>query len=526
MTTTAIDAAAGPRERAPLKAAGALALVAVLALASVLLAAKLPEFATPLAALAVLVAVAATAWMFLSERYEWSLAVLMLYLGLADGFLKLGTGVQAATLVRDFLLYALVLGALARLTVRGGRVTLPPLSGWVIAWVLVVLVQIANPHNGSLLHSFASVRPHAEFVPLFFLGYLVLRSKARIRNFLLLLLLITAINGVVGLVQQNLTPDQLASWGPGYSRAIHGESSVSTRTFADEEGNERNRPFALGGDVGFGGTLGYLAVPAALALLGLQLPPRLRIAVALMGAGVVLAVATSAARTNVIAAVVAALAFAGLTVTSRAGMRAVLGVAVGLLVAYAAISFLSSDSESGSFSRFDTISNPAKALSTAYEYRSGVISEVPDYITEIPFGAGIGSRGPAGSFGGGGNSKGLNSESEPTYLLIEAGVPGLLVMLGFNLTLMILSVARIRRVADRETRVLLTAVAAPLFAIFATWFTGIATATSPGSPYLWVAAGTLSYWLVGEGRSAVAAPAPALTKPAALTKGVPRWSNA
>jgi hypothetical protein len=519
MATTTVDAVAGPRQRAPLRAAGALALVAVLSLASIAVAAKLPSFSTPLASLAVAVAIGSTAWMFLSERYEWSLALLMLYLGLADGFLKLGTGVQAATLVRDLLLYALVAGALTRLAVRGERVTLPPLGGWVIAWVLVVLVQIANPHNGSLLHSFASVRPHAEFVPLFFLGYLVVRSKARIRNFLLLLVLVAALNGVVGLVQQNLTPDQLASWGPGYSKALKGESSVSTRTFADENGTERNRPFGLGGDIGFGGTLGFIAVPAALALLGLRLRPLTRLVVAAGAIGVVLAVATSAARTNVIAAFVAALAFAGLTVTSRAGARAVAGVAVGVLVAYAAIGFLTSDSESGSFSRYESISNPAKALSTAYDYRSGVIAEVPNYATEMPFGAGLGSKGPAGSFGGGGGGQGLNSESEPTYLLIEAGVPGLLVMLGFNLTLLGLCVTRIRRVEDRETRVLLTAVAAPLFAIFATWFTGITTATSPSSPYLWFAAGVLSYWLLGEGRAAA-------TRPTATPTRVPRWSSA
>src|SRR5262249_24361692 len=153
--------------------------------------------------------------------------------------------------------------------VRREKVTLPPLTGWVIAWLVVIAVQIANPYNGTLIHSIASVRPHAEFVPLFFLGYLVVRSKTRIRNFLLLLLAIAAVNGVVGLVQQNMSPDQLAGWGPVYEKALKGESSVATRTFADDEGNERNRPFALGGDIGFGGAIGYLAVPAALALLSL-----------------------------------------------------------------------------------------------------------------------------------------------------------------------------------------------------------------------------------------------------------------
>src|SRR4051812_46037640 len=44
-------------------------------------------------------------WMFLSERYEATLLVLTLYLGLLDGFLKLKTGSQLTTLGRDLLLY-------------------------------------------------------------------------------------------------------------------------------------------------------------------------------------------------------------------------------------------------------------------------------------------------------------------------------------------------------------------------------------------------------------------------------------
>src|SRR5262249_38866063 len=148
---------------------------------------------------------------------------------------------------------------LIRMAVRRRPINWPPLSGWVIAWVVVVLVQVANPHDGTLLHSVASVRPHAEWVPLFFLGYLALRSKRRIRAFLMLLLAVATVNGIVGLVQVNLTPSQLAGWGPGYQKAINGEGSLSARGFADENGTERNRPFGLGGDIGFGGAVGVLA---------------------------------------------------------------------------------------------------------------------------------------------------------------------------------------------------------------------------------------------------------------------------
>ena len=501
MATTTADAlglrgARGGRSlQRPLGAVGTVALLAALGLT---IAIRVPDPSLPVA-IAVITVLGAATWMLFAERYEWSLAILMVYLGLADGYLKLSTGSSSVTLVRDLLLYAIAAGALIRIAVRRESPALPPLSGWVFAWLLVVAVQIANPHNGTLMHSLASVRPHAEWVPLFFLGYLVVRSKERLRLFLLLLLAIAAANGVVGLVQQNLSPDQLAGWGPGYERALKGESSVSARTFADEEGNERNRPFGLGGDIGFGGAVGVLAVPAALALLALSRGLAMRLLVSLLSVGVVLAVVTSAGRIYVVGAVVGVLAFAALTVTSRAGLRTVAGIAVGVVLAYGAVSVVLSDSDSGAFDRYQSISSPGEALGTAYDYRKATLAAIPEYVTEIPFGAGIGSKGPAGSFAGGGSGKQLNGESEPTFLLIELGIAGLVVMLGFNLRLLFLSATRIRRLEDREARTLLTAVAAPLLALFVSWLGGVATATTPGSPYLWFAAGVLSYWLLGEG---------------------------
>lgn len=503
-TTTASAPAANTRFLLrPLGAAATAAMLVVLGLAITI---QLPT-ATPLIAIAALGTLAVAAWMLLSERYEWSLAVLMLYIGLADGYLKLSTGSSYATLLRDLLLYAIVAGALIRLAVRHESITLPPLTGWVIAWVLVVLVQIANPSNGTLLHSIASVRPHAEWVPLFFLGYFVMRSRNRLRNFLLLLLVVAAANGVVGLIQSGLTPEELSAWGPGYEEAITGESSVSARTFTDSSGVERIRPFALGGDFGFGGTIGVIAIPAALALLALSRQRGIQILAMVLATGAVVGVATSQARTAVIASIVAVLAFAGLTVTSRAGIRTVLAIGLALAVGYTTVSLLSSSSEQGSFDRYEDISSPAQAVDTAIDYRRSTLEKIPVYATDYPLGAGIGSNGPAASFAGGKGGE-LDAESEPTFLLIELGLPGLVVMFGFNFVLFFLSITRIRKIADRETRVLLTAIAAPLFAIFATWFVGVSTATAPGAPYLWFAAGTLSFWLLGEGYRSLAQTAP------------------
>lgn len=438
-------------------------------------------------------------WMLLSERYAVTLAVLMVYVGLADGYLKLKTGSDQITLVRDMLLYAIVVGALARAAMRGEKFDLPPLKAWVIAWVVVVAIQIFNPHAGTLYHSLASTRQHIEWIPLFFFGYFVIQSRARLRNFLFLLVLITAINGVISLIQFRQTPDQLAAWGPGYAKAINGEGDVSARIFTDDSGVDHTRPFALGGDFGFGGSLAILAVPALIALLSMSRRFGIRALTSVLGVGVVLAIATSNARVAVIGSIIALIAFAALTVTSRAGIRSVIAISVIAAIAYATFSVFSSDTSSGSLERYSTISNPGEAVSTTIDYRRGTLEQIPKYASKFPFGAGIGSNGPASALPGRPLHAALNAESEPTFLLIELGVPGLLVLLGFNLTLFYLSITHIRRVADREMRILLTAIAAPLFALFSVWVVGATTATTPGAPYLWLSGGILSYWLLGDG---------------------------
>ena len=60
---------------------------------------------------------------------------------------------------------------LMRLSPSAERMTLPPLSGWVFAFVAVVLVEALNPNTGGFLKSVGGYRQQLEFVPLFFFGY-------------------------------------------------------------------------------------------------------------------------------------------------------------------------------------------------------------------------------------------------------------------------------------------------------------------------------------------------------------------
>jgi hypothetical protein len=441
------------------------------------------------------------AWMLLTSRHEFALAILLLYLALLDGYLKLSVsaGNELPGLGRDALLYAIAIGMVVRGIVKRQPFEAPPLTAWVVAWVAVVMVQLLNPENGSVLHSVASLRQHIEFVPLFFIAYSIMRTRRRLRAFLMLLLVVAAVNGVVSLVQFNMSPDQLANWGPGYSDLINGDGAAAPRTAVGSEGEQRTRPMALGSDMGFGGALGAIAIPAAFALLvGTGGGWRRLAPVAVAGAGAALAVATSQSRSAVVAAIVGVIAFAALATVSRQALKALAAV---IVVGLASMFVLTEIDDGGSFSRYESIT-PSRVFGTTVKSREGSFQSIDDYLVQFPLGTGIGSVGPAAGVIDPPPFKGLGAENQLSFLIVEVGIPGLLLLIAFHARLVGLVVRRIRRLASSELRLLLAAVSAPLFALLSLWVVGVNTVSTPSAPYLWFMAGTLSYWLCGPGRRA------------------------
>jgi hypothetical protein len=440
-------------------------------------------------------------WMFFSERYERTLAVLALYLGLFDGFLKLKTGSTVATLGRDVLLYSIAAGALVRLLLRRRPVHMPKLSVAVIVWVVICLAEVLNPVVPSITHALAGVRQHIEFVPLFFLGYAVMRSERRLMGLCVLLVVVAAANGLVALIQSRLSIAQFASWGPGYATEVYGDALVTARTFFTASGVEQVRPPALGSDFGFGGIVAILATPAVFALGSAWSRSRRVVAVAIVGAPfVLLAVATSQSRTAVVGAVVAGVAYLFLTAATKKGAQTIAVAAVIGTVAYVAFPIVF-PTAANQPNRYSSIA-PTKVISTAVAYRSGTLALVPRYMFDFPLGDGIGENGPAaGSSVGGPQIGGNNAESEFNFLVLELGIPGLLLLTGLTATVIGLG-TRLRRVADPGIQRLLMVFVAANVGIAATWFAGIATATSPQSPFFWFTAGSLVYWS-GPARRAV-----------------------
>ena len=432
-----------------------------------------------------------------STRYEVTLTLLVLYFGLVDGVVKLETSSQMVSSLRDLMIAAICLGVLGRMVVRREKLKLPPLSGWVIAFVVLVLVEAANPNTFSPLKVIGGFRQHLEWIPFFFVGYYLMRSKKRFRNLFLLLGVIALANGVVSTIQTQLTPEQLSSWGPGYAQRIAGTGDVSGRTYADDEGTARVRPPALGSDLGFGGFVGVLALPGLLALLGMQ-RLRQKPLVLVLCLGTLLAVATSLQRLAVLGAVLAAIAFALLS--ASAGRRAA-NVLAGLLVVaaltFALASILAPAAGNGVFSRYSSIA-PGKAATTSVDYRDDTIAQIPEVVRKYPFGAGLAVAGAGRSFGGTVtptiDGHAATAESQYNYVTLELGLPGLLFWIALSAMVISLAVRGLRKIRDVELRLCLAAVFATVIAFTIMGLVGPTMSSLPFGPYFWFAVGIAAYW--------------------------------
>lgn len=469
-------------------AVGSIAVAGAAAALAVLVS-RSPSALVHVGAPAVLALVAV--WMFFSERYEWTLAVLALYLGLLDGFLKLKTGSTVATLGRDVLLYAIAGGALVRLFIRGRPIELPRLSGAVLLWVVICVAQVFNPVEPSILHAAAGLRQHLEFVPLFFLGYAVMRSERRIMGMCVLLVAVAAINGIVALAQEQMSLAQLASWGPGYAKQVYGSGTFAARTFSTATG-VHIRPPALGSDFGFGGLVGMLAAPAVLAI-GSAMHTRWRLVLAGIGAPlVVLAIVTSQARLSVACAVVATVTYLLLTITTKKGVRTLaLAVILGAL-AYAAVPAIFPAATSGP-NRYASL-EPTQLVSTTLTDRGSSLALLPGDILAYPLGDGIGTTGPAsGSAFGGVPTVHNNAETEFNFLIVEVGLPGL-ILLTVLTGRVIASGIRLRRLPNVGVQRGLMALVAANVAMGVAWIIAPMTANSPTSPFFWFTAGAIVYW--------------------------------
>ena len=504
-------------------ASGALALGVTIALPHTSL----------LIVLGAIVAVIGIVALVVNSRLEVSVAILAVYLGLFDGPVKLGIGRSEATAgVRNVLILAVCLGALMRLFARREKVTLPPLTGWVLAFVAIVVLDAFSPKTQGILHVLGGFRQQLQWVPFFFFGYAVVRSKKRFRQMFIIIGVIGLANGVVAAYQTGLGPSQIASWGPGY-RALYQPTTVGkkgsvARTYSSE-GEARIRPVGLGSDSGFSGGVGVIALPCALALLATWRSRRRWVA-AVMCLGALVAVATGLGRLQVVGAVLGVFAFAGLA--SLAGRRVTRAITALLVVVALAVplgALFVSAVGGGTFKRYESIA-PGNAAETVPSHKASAWENIPNFLASAPLGVGLGTVGAAGGFGGKitelVEGHGVSAETQYNLVADELGAPGLLAWIALTLFVIALAARGIRHVRDGELAILLAGAFAPFVALTLEGFSGPFITSTASGPYFWLAVGMAAYWFAGPGRrEAERVPADAHAEPSPPTPppSPPEW---
>jgi len=156
----------------------------------------------------------------------------------------------------------------------------------------------------------------------------------------------------------------------------------------------------------------------------------------------------------------------------------------------------------GTFSRYAEIA-PERVVS-AKDKKTGELSHVPHQLVVAPLGLGLASAGAAAGFGGLVTNqiegKSVGAETQFNFMADEVGAPGLLLWLGLILSLILLSVQRLRRIADMELRIELSAVFAVLIAFLLMGVSGPIMASPAAGPFFWFTAGIAAYWFLGPGR--------------------------
>lgn len=480
------------RDSVPLVVGGLLAIASSLAIVIEMPHASAADAVLVLVGLAGVLAVVA---LMASSRYEITMMVVALYLLLLDGPVKLGlpTG-QIGHAAPDILILAVCIGAVLRLVARDEPVKLPPLSGWVLAFAATVALEAFNLKTAGILKVVGGFRQQMQFIPFFFFGYLLIRSKKRLRQLFIIVGVCALANAAVATYQTGVSPATLAAWGPGYRALFEpqslGHSAGHARVY-DSEGEARARPVGLGSDSGFSGGLGLLGLTFSLALFAAW-RSKLRWVGAALALASLVGIVTGLGRLQVVAGVIGVGVFVGLASLGGSGIRRPLAavLTVFALAIPCGVLFVSVV-RSGTFSRYSSFeSTSAGELAT---HKAGAYTRIPSLIARAPFGIGLGTVGAVGGFGGS-SGEVASSETQYNFVVDETGTPGLVVWVALSLFIAVFVAVNMRQVRDADLSILLAGAFAPFIVLIITGFSGPFMTSTAHGPYFWFAVGMAAYW--------------------------------
>jgi hypothetical protein len=460
----------------------------------------------PQADLAIVLAIIAGALgvvtLVVCARLEITVTVVLLYLLLIDGPVKMLTSQREATrTLADVFILAVCLGALMRMIVQRKPIVLPPLTGWVIGWVVLVLVNAFNPKTHGVLAALGGFSQQLQFVPFFFFGFALMRSKRRFRQLFIILGVAATASGLVAAYQTTLTPGQLSSWGPGYQNLIHPAKGTGRVYFS--EGEARVRPPGLGSEAGASGGIGKVALPMCLALVAISRGRKKWIAI-LLTLGSAMAVVVGLGRLPLVGAALGVIAFVGLAALAGRNFSRTMGALLAIVVlAIPAGALVISSLHSGTFKRYESLNTSSETTL----HKQSAWSKVPEYVAGSPLGYGLGNSGSVAGLGGPETNSnlleghGLTSETQYNVLVKELGAPGLLLWPLIAICVGLLIVRRIRSIRDPELAVCLAGALAAFAPLLIEGLSGFVSGSLAGGAYYWFAIGIAAYWLAGRGHA-------------------------
>lgn len=398
-------------------------------------------------------------WYLTTERIPLALILLIVFMGVFEGYLKLNTSGSAYYVIyaaRNVLTIALGLNVLFKARMRkleeiGIDFSWPPFSLLIGFYLLWCLINIFHPDGINLMNSIAGVRPHIEFVPLYFLGFLVCKKDPKWYTHLLItFVIIGVLNAVAAIHQYKLGPEALSQvWGPGYEKlvgdlngniqdpaTVRDKIGFNARVYYDSNYNLILRPPGLGSDHSFPAMVAQISMFAVLVLLFYYLKMKnywmvgfLALSALLLFAGIIV----SASRSYLLLTIV------GLAIGLLFYMREIfsgqkLKIVVLLIIAgaiwggnYALKSYISESV----YDRFQNVSTPGKLYERLEEEKFSNWDYTRYYLFENPLGRGLGKVGPGAAFFATSVEDAMflgNGETEVNFVLSELGIVGLFLL--------------------------------------------------------------------------------------------------
>ena len=423
-------------------------------------------------------------------RMEWAILGLVLIANF-DGFLKPLFAERFSLFLKDyFVLLALVRWAWGLLSgeARPSLRTLVAVPAALLAGY--VFAEVANPNARSFLASLAGVRAWVIWLPVFFIAYDYMRSRAEIER---LWVVATAVSGVVaayGIVQYFIGFDHLYALSDRfdyYARMgyMAGPEQRVVRVFSTMV-----HPGTFGGAMAFmilaGSAVAFgCRSPAARVLAWVSLPI------------IITGMFLSGARAALIAAAV------GITAFMVLGRRPVLLLGAGLVIL---VGFWEATklTEGGLEKRLETVTWEYATYRTGYPLSKGFATAL-----EHPFGIGVASTAGVGTFGLDPGATVGAVENDFGRAMSELGVGALL----YFLLLVAAAVAAVRAylgTTEDSSITMSAALIGAMAGILTGLMVGAGLYTAPGAPYFWLALASVLRLPQMQVRTQVAAKAEAI----------------